>query len=110
MASNAQNTSRIWTEDHMQKAIKAHREGRSQRHAAELYGVPHSCLQHRQDKLLRSKRSQITFSKEQEELVSRLLKFSAGFVMDCITVKRAAFDYDPCLRCKKTIVGDIFRI
>ncbi|KAJ4447033.1 hypothetical protein ANN_09021 [Periplaneta americana] len=45
MPSNINITSGAWTEDQMQKAIKAFREGRSQRHAADLYGVPHSCLQ-----------------------------------------------------------------
>ncbi|KAJ4448462.1 hypothetical protein ANN_10478 [Periplaneta americana] len=63
----------------MQKAIKAFREGRSQRHAAELLGVPHSCLQRRlqsaQDNHLKSKGRQTTFTPEQEnELVSRILK------------------------------------
>ncbi|KAJ4433935.1 hypothetical protein ANN_16254 [Periplaneta americana] len=48
MPSNINNTSRAWTEVQMQKAIKAFRETRSQRHAADLYGVPHSCLQRRQ--------------------------------------------------------------
>ncbi|XP_069703714.1 uncharacterized protein [Periplaneta americana] len=90
---------RVWTEDEMQKAIKAFREGRSQRRAAELYGVPHSCLQRRlrsgQDKPLKNKGGQTTFTKEQEQaLVSRLLKFSAcGFGMDSITVRRVAFDF-----------------
>ncbi|KAJ4438357.1 hypothetical protein ANN_14299 [Periplaneta americana] len=45
MPSNINNTSRVWTEDQMQKAIKAFREGRSQHHAADLYAVLHSCLQ-----------------------------------------------------------------
>lgn len=31
----------------MKKVIKAFREGRSQRHAEELFGVPHFCHQRR---------------------------------------------------------------
>ena len=55
--------SRIWTEDQMQKAIKAYREERSQRHAAELYGVPQSG----QDKPLRRKGARKRFSKKKKK-------------------------------------------
>ncbi|KAJ4442033.1 hypothetical protein ANN_11897 [Periplaneta americana] len=82
MVKCKRKTSNSWTENDMQKAIKAFREGRSQRHAAELLGVPHSCLQQRlqrgQDNHLKSKARQTTFTPEQEnELVSRILKLCA---------------------------------
>ncbi|KAJ4440942.1 hypothetical protein ANN_10791 [Periplaneta americana] len=75
MVKCKRKTSNAWTENDMQKAIKAFREGRSQRHAVELLGVPHSCLQRRlqsgQDNHLKSKGCQTTFTPEQEnELVS----------------------------------------
>lgn len=54
----------------MQNAIKAYREGRSQSHAAELFGVPHSCLQRRlqsgNDYPAKVKGPQTIFNKEQE--------------------------------------------
>ncbi|KAJ4427863.1 hypothetical protein ANN_23866 [Periplaneta americana] len=48
MVKCKRKTSNSWTENDVQKAVKAFREGRSLRHAAELLGVPHSCLQRRQ--------------------------------------------------------------
>ncbi|KAJ4433179.1 hypothetical protein ANN_15436 [Periplaneta americana] len=82
MVKCKRKTSNSWTENDMQKAIKAFRERRSQRHAAELLGVPHSCQQQRfqsgQDNHLKSKGRQTTFTPEQEnELVSRILKLYA---------------------------------
>ncbi|KAJ4428519.1 hypothetical protein ANN_24561 [Periplaneta americana] len=47
MVKCKRKTSNSWTQNDVQKAIKAFREGRSQRYAAELLGVPHSCLQRR---------------------------------------------------------------
>ncbi|KAJ4430451.1 hypothetical protein ANN_22667 [Periplaneta americana] len=79
MVKCKRKTSNSWTENEMHKAIKVFREGRSQRHAAELLGVPHSYLQRGlqsgQDNHLKSKGRQTTFTPKQEnELVSRILK------------------------------------
>lgn len=99
MGKYTRKTLSSWTEDDMQKAIKAFREGRSQRHAADLFGVPHSCLQRRlqsgQDKPSKNKGRQTTFTAEQEnELVSRILKLCAcGFGLDCNSVRRVAFEF-----------------
>lgn len=58
------NTKQNWTEDDMRKAINAFRQGRSLRHAAELFGVPRSCLHRRlnsgSDDLLKKKGGQTT--------------------------------------------------
>ncbi|KAJ4438279.1 hypothetical protein ANN_14218 [Periplaneta americana] len=93
MVKCKRKTSNSWTENDMRKAIKAFHEGKSQRHAAELLGVPHSCLQQRlqsgQDNHLKSKGRQTTFTPEQEnELVSRILKlYACGFGLHCNTVR-----------------------
>lgn len=103
MVKCKRKTSNSWTENDMQKAIKAFREGRSQRHAAELLGVPHSCLQRRlqsgQDNHLKSKGRQTTFTPEQEnELVSRILKlYACGFGLHCNTVRWCRKENSVCL-------------
>ncbi|KAJ4441170.1 hypothetical protein ANN_11021 [Periplaneta americana] len=103
MVKCKRKTSNSWTENGMQKAIKAFREGRSQRHAAEMLGVPHSCLQRRlqrgQDNHLKSKSRQTTFTPEQEnEFVSRILKlYACGFGLHCNTVRWCRKENSVCL-------------
>ena len=86
-----------WTEEDMHKAINAFRQGRSMRHAAELFGVPRSCLHRRlqsgSDDPLKKKGGQTTFTCQQEEkLVQRILRLSAcGFGLNSYDVRKAAF-------------------
>ena len=68
----------------MQNAFKAFCEGRSQCCAAELFGVPHSCLQQclqtGQDKPLENKDRQTISTPEQDLKFSKIVKLSAhGF-------------------------------
>ncbi|PSN46851.1 hypothetical protein C0J52_24200 [Blattella germanica] len=88
-----------WTEEDMRKAITAFRQGRSMRHAAELFGVPRSCLHRRlqsgSDVPLKKKGGQTTFTSQQEEqLLQRILRLSAcGFGLNSDDVRKAAFSF-----------------
>lgn len=108
MGKYKRKTASTWTEDDMQKAIEAFRQGRSQRHAADFFGVPHSCLQRRlqggQDIPTRTKGGQTIFTKDQEkELVSRILKLSArGFPLDSTDVRKTAYEFADSNKIKHT--------
>lgn len=96
MGKYQRKTTQKWTEDDMQNAVKAFREGRSMRHAAELFKVPRTCLRRRlENNTLKNKGGQTIFTAEQENaLATRITRLcDIGFGMTREDVMKVAFDF-----------------
>ncbi|KAJ4427548.1 hypothetical protein ANN_25196 [Periplaneta americana] len=79
-----------WSEENMLKAVKAVSEGRSQRHAAELFHVPRTCLQrrlkiwHLMENHEEERRSDSVQEEQKLQLKSRIFRLAAcEFPLTC---------------------------
>lgn len=97
MGKYVKKTQKTWSEEDMENAIKAFRQGRSLRHAAELFKVPRTCLTRRlnNNDSLKKRGGQSVFTPEQERaLADRIVRLcDIGFGMTREDVLRAAFDF-----------------
>lgn len=96
MGKYQKKTQQSWSEEDMQNAIKAFRQGRSLRHAAELFKVPRTCLTRRlQNDNSKKRGGQCVFTYEQEKaLAERIVRLcDIGFGMTREDVMKAAFDF-----------------
>ena len=93
MGKYKRKTKRTWTEENMEEAIRAVRNGMSMLKASRIYNVPYTCI-HRRGPLkmstnfIRKQGGQTVFSKvQEEELKERIIKLSrCGFSKKVIII------------------------
>ena len=100
MGKYKRKTKRTWTEENMEEAIRAVRNGMSMLKASRIYNVPYTCI-HRRGPLkmstnfIRKQGGQTVFSKvQEEELKERIIKLSrCGFGLSPKDIRCVAYAF-----------------